>query len=137
MNPPANCVFRGETLLGAQTMMDQKVMEVRWPPTPGWPGQITEWRAAALGCQALHAEIRTPQPDGSLKLVSETRAISLVLGNPDPHLFEDEPTYAEVKPSEAWRRTFEKVGWTWGPDAEQYAAQADNAYLVSVKMAGR
>ncbi|MEJ2007352.1 MAG: hypothetical protein P8Z30_04210 [Acidobacteriota bacterium] len=137
MNPPANCVFPGYTLLGYGTILGQKVAKVRWPSLKGLKDETIQWLAPALGCVAMQTENLVPQPGGKLKVLSKMETVSLSVGPPDPHLFDPEPNYNVVKPSEAMRKVFEKAGWAWDSDAQAHAARADQRYSKAVQMAGR
>jgi hypothetical protein len=98
LNPSRNCAFPGDTVVveGA-TLLDQKVAVVKRRTSFG--PVITAWRAPDLGCEQLQYRVEDPQPDGSYKLVTEDKGVSLKLIEPDPALFDEGRDYAELRPS--------------------------------------
>ncbi len=93
-----NCVTVGETLVAERAaVLDHEVAVVKRILKLG--PTLTVWRAPDLGCAELQYRIEDPQPDGSYKLVTEDRAVSLKLVEPDPALFDEGRDYAELRPS--------------------------------------
>jgi hypothetical protein len=77
---------------------------------------VTRWMAPALACRDLYYRIEAPGPDGKMALQSETRLDKLVIGEPDPDLFEIGASYTEMKPSAASARLYEQMGVTLSPE---------------------
>lgn len=88
----------------------------------------TWWRAPALGCEALQQAYTQAQPDGSFRLVSETKFVSLKLGEPDASLFAVPSDYPAIKPSEALRWWAKREGRKWGSDLQAQAEREDAQY---------
>ena len=128
LNPPRNCVFAGETLASeGATLLGQKVAVVKLGPPHG--PRITAWRAPNLGCTDLQYRSEDARPDGSYKLVTEDRAVSLRLVEPDPALFDEGRDYAELRPSELGSRVDAWFGVTSvGEDVQKPRDQADRLY---------
>lgn len=127
LNPPGNCIFPGETLTGYGTQRGYKVAIVKVGPIGD--NEVTAWYAPDLGCEKLQYRVEAREPDGSMKLVSETRAVSLTTGEPDARLFDVPDSYAKVAPSEAMRREASRLGVSWTPDMQREADIRDAAYL--------
>ncbi len=134
LHPPRNCVGVGETLAGFGKSSGEDVAIVRAglrgvAGTGASEARITSWRARDLACQTLQYRVERPQGDGSWKLLTEQRVVSLKPGEPDPRLFDDGSGYTEARPSEVQRRLLRKVGVS--PDAEPWKTEAerlDKAY---------
>ncbi|MGH9396224.1 MAG: hypothetical protein ACRD18_05170 [Terriglobia bacterium] len=99
LNPPSNCVFGGDTLLQEHgTVLGHPVVVI------GHNGvgalHITMWKASDLGCTQLQYRVEKLQPDGSYKLMSEEKTVSLELTEPDPELFSPGESYTEMRPSD-------------------------------------
>lgn len=128
-NPPADCVFktegnprfiRNETLLGHQVAIIQTLTSTE---------RGTFWRAPDLGCEELQFRYEAIQSDGSFKLFSEERLISLKIGEPEPRLFELGANLKEMKPSEAHRLYFEKLGVPEDDNTKRVSEQMDRSYM--------
>jgi len=126
-HPPANCVWiPGEPAVESGTIMGQQVVAVIQQFADE---RITIWRAPNLGCQEMQNRVEERQPDGSYKLVAETKATSLVSGDPEPSLFELPSTYASLKPSELMRKDYERIGAPWDKRAQQSGEELDAQYF--------
>ena len=87
-----------------------------------------EWRASELGCETIQSR-QGYEHEGAFKLTSETKAISLKLGEPDLRLFDKGANYVELKPSELLRRDTTRAGIPWGKGLQQQAEREDKIYL--------
>lgn len=128
-NPPANCVFRtegdpffvhNESLLGHEVAVIQS-------STEGERG--TFWRSRDLGCEELQFRYESVRPDGTLKVTSEERLVSLKIGEPDPRLFDIGSNLTEMKPSDAHRLFFQKLPIPEDEDTKRVSEQLDAKYL--------
>lgn len=127
LNPPSNCVFDGEILLSEKdTVLGHPVDTIRHDALDGI--RITEWRAPDLGCAQLQSRIEQQQPDGSYKLMSQQKAVSLQVAPPDPHLFKTGQDYVEVGPSQMATAIRESLGYSSPGPAAESAAKFDQAY---------
>ena len=130
LNAPTNCVYPGETLLGYATVLGQHVAIVKQRPLPGVDDEeSTSWRAPALACQELEYRVVAKQPDGSQKVLTRGKAVTLELGEPDPSLFDERTNYAEVKPSDMLRQLASRLGVTWDDHQKASAKIMDDIYL--------
>jgi len=127
LSPPTNCAHQGETVAGFELVGGHQVVKV----TEEISGKkLTLWKAADLSCQLLQLHTEVIQPDGSLKLVYESRLVKLQIGEPDAALFEVPTSYAVLTPSEAWKREADKLGVPWTPGMEK-TEEDDDAFLNS------
>ena len=128
LHAPQNCVWVGETLAAeGVALLGQKVVVVKMGPPHG--PLITDWRAPDLGCVGLQYHVEDPQPDGSNKLVTEDRAVSLQLVEPGPALFDEGRDYEELRPSALLSRMHAWSGVTsQSEDAQAGLAIQDGAY---------
>jgi hypothetical protein len=120
----------GEVRIGADTLAGQFVVVVRNDQLGGsYVRRVTDWRAPELGCQTLKYRVEDQKADGTWRLMTEGRLVSLKLEEPDPKLFDQGADYAEAKPSDVHRKILEMQGTpvdeaTWREQAEQM----DRAY---------
>lgn len=127
LNPPSNCVFGGETLLSEKdTVLGHPVDTIRHDALNGI--RITEWRAPDLGCAQLQSRVEQQEPDGSYKLMSQQKAVSLQMAPPDSRLFKAGQDYAEIGPSQMATQIREQLGYSSPGPAEESAAKFDQAY---------
>jgi hypothetical protein len=63
--------------------------------------RITTWEAPSLGCQHLYVKSEQMNSFGGFRVSAETQTTRLLVGEPDPRLFEVAPELVEMKPSEA------------------------------------
>lgn len=126
VSPPENCVFLGDSLVGYGTIRGYKVAKVKNMAI----GQrtVTAWLAPELGCEQLQYQVEENEADGTTKVTSETRAVSLVTGEPDPKFFDVPDSYNSVQPSLALRKEADKLGAPWNDAMQQEATRADAAY---------
>lgn len=113
LKPEANCVGAGETFLGYGRVLSQVTSTVRETPLSGPDSgttRLTYSRAMGLSCQSLEYTAERKLPDHSWKLVTEGRAVSLSLKEPDRRLFEGDSKYLELKPSQMQMRLLKKMG---------------------------
>lgn len=111
LQPPQNCVFPGETLQGYEALLGQSTALVEHTSTDGY--HVVYWRAPELGCENLRYRGDEKAPDGSRKLVTEMKAVTLRLEEPDPVLFDVREDYDQLKPSECLRRQTARLGIAW------------------------
>ncbi|MGH9351928.1 MAG: hypothetical protein ACRD2G_07190 [Terriglobia bacterium] len=138
LNPPSNCVLSGDTLVTDHaSVLGHTVAVVRHEPMITQDNGLvehfrsTQWRAADLGCTTLKRQFDVQQPDGSYEVVSELRPVSLQLTEPNPHFFDTDQNYSELRPSELDAKISERLGFTGpgpGPSAEQDARSIDPKY---------
>lgn len=130
LRPPRNCIRVGETLLGYGKVLGQDTAVIRGAPLSGDdPLRLTHWRAPDLACQNLGYRVEERQGDGSWRLITVGRTVSLNLQEPDPRLFQVAPGYTELKPSEVQRKLFEKMGVPPDHASDNEVERLDNAYL--------
>lgn len=121
------CVGSKEQNIGNQNIMGQETVGVAKKTTlPGL--RLTEWRALGLGCESLRTVIEQQQPDGSWKVHNEIDAVSLVLGEPDPALFNLPSDYAEMKPSDIEQKEVERINEKMTPEMQKSALTRDAEY---------
>jgi hypothetical protein len=101
--PPANCVRSDfETLVGFREISGERVAIVVGPPAhSAWNAantmRITDSRAIDLACENLGYSVEEESHvDGSQKLMTKAKLVSLTLGDPDPALFQVSPKLTEV-----------------------------------------
>lgn len=128
VRPPDNCVFPGETLVGHGEIAGLKVAIVKWPPN-GDLEDLTQWRAPELACEGLQLRVEAIQGDGTRGLRTEARLVSLELREPDQGLFEAGRNYAEMAPSEAFRRVTTRLGIPWSEEFQRAAEKEDRIYF--------
>jgi len=75
------------------------------------------WKAPALGCQTLHAVTRK---DG--RVIQETFARNIRIGEPDPSIFEVPTGYTEMSPLQVWEFMAER-DWIAKPNMEHEGLQ--------------
>lgn len=63
----------------------------------------TSWRAPGLDFERLQYRVETFKA-GAVRVMSEQRAVSLQLKEPDAKLFDESGNYAELRPSEVLRK---------------------------------
>ena len=64
--------------------------------------RLTNSMAPKLGCESLYVKSEAPaRSGGSFQIAMETKTTKLIVGEPDPGLFEVAPDLEEMKPSEA------------------------------------
>ena len=128
-NPPANCVFntegnptflRNEQLLGHSVAVIQTVTKTE---------RGTFWRAPDLACEELQFRYESLQGDGSYKVASEERLITLNVGSPDSRLFELGPALKEMKPSDAHKLFFNKLPIPEDDATKRVSEEMDQKYL--------
>jgi len=126
-NPPSDCLLGvGEYVAGHRTFMGEDVVVLKMLPK-GSSG-ITWWRAPKLGCEALRSRMTQVQMDGSFRLASETKLLSLKIGAPDSALFEVPAGYRSLSPSQAQKELAAKVGLPWTKEMAKRAQEQDAVY---------
>lgn len=133
-NPPPDCLGPGETLLGYGEVLGERVAIVKGRPIDA--NEFTAWKAPRLGCKSLQHRIEAQQPDGSRKLVTLGRAVSLQVGEPDSSLFDEGVTYSEARPSESLRKVAQKLGLPWDDNLQKEGEHLDNRYSRGVAREG-
>jgi hypothetical protein len=122
LNPSADCVFANyENLIGKDAVLGHAADVV----STSFTGTV--WRAPDLGCETVQSR-EGYKHNGGFMLEAETRAISLKLGEPDPRLFDEGKSYAELKPSDLLRREMASVGIPWDDNLQQHADRDDKLY---------
>ena len=124
-DPQSNCLLPGATFLQYGTILGQRVAISRYMTRES---RVTDWRALDLQCTSLQYKLETKQDDGSFKPLTEARPVSLVLGEPDPLLFDIPLDYTSTRPSEALRRQAVAVGNEWTPEMDEVARGIDGKY---------
>jgi hypothetical protein len=112
MNPPPDCLYRPFKLVGRDNLLGEQVVMVEavYQHPVGGPGHDYLWLAPRLGCESMKFRLETQQPDGSYKLIAESKPVSLRLGEPDPSFFLTlHPATDEVKLSEVQKQAFETL----------------------------
>lgn len=89
---------------------------------------MTWWLAPRLGCADLQDTYTEVQADGSFKLATETKLVSIKLGAPDAALFTVPSDYTNVKPSRALHLEAEDLGQKWNLDLQAQAEREDAEY---------
>lgn len=130
LNPPANCILPGETLVGYGTIGGYKVAVKKIPPIAD--RVVTAWDAPELGCEALQYRVEVREPDGSTKLATETKQVSLNIGEPDSRLFDIPESYANITPSEVMHKEAAHLGIQWTNDLQHEADRRDSVYFGRV-----
>jgi hypothetical protein len=126
-NPPPDCSGSGLTLVKYETVEGQRVaMMTHSSDELNW--KVTVWLAPELACQKLRYLSYDKQPDGSFKLQTEGKATKLVLGEPDPAMFEEPAGFREVRPSEAGRMVAEKYHIPISKEMQEDFDRGDRAY---------
>lgn len=85
----------------SSTILGFHVIRQTWPASekPEWI--VDKWFAPALNCYPLRVVVQERNPEGNTRLVQTVEAASVVLGEPDPKLFEVPPGYVERSPAAA------------------------------------
>lgn len=124
-NHPLNCADPPTfEFAGRGTIAGEPVAIVRdEPESRGWATTI--WKAPGLGCETL--QYRTNR---NFKLLTEMRTTSLVLGEPDPRLFDISSSgYKEMKPSDIVRAYDRKYGHILENENMEALDAADKNYF--------
>ncbi len=125
LHPPKNCVIANyENFLRTETLHGARVDVVSASFT------LTEWRAPALACEVIQSRQGYPH-EGAFKLTGETKVVSLIFGEPDPHLFKVSQTFTEIKPSEMLRREADRWDLPWTQAMQNQADLGDKRYFVN------
>lgn len=122
---PKNCTANGEVYKGDDVVSGQRVAITTFNSSL-WV--TTRWKAYDLGCFALKVQIEDRQEGGSLRLRSETKAVSLQLGEPDASMFDDVATYIEHRPSEIQLELLHMVGVPINDALVAEGARTDKAF---------
>lgn len=132
-SPPPNCVYPGFEFAGRDTIAGELAVILKHVSEPlGWA--TTTWEAPGLGCEQLQYQSYDKQPDGSFKLSTEMRTISLVMGEPDPQLFDlPQSGYEEMKPSDILRAYDKKYGHILDHENMQSLEFADRNYFGTLR----
>lgn len=117
-NPSPDCLYRPDAkLVGRETLFGQEllVLQVMMNGVAVFDAKPsnfreTHWIAPQLGCESLQWRLEEQLPNGSYKLQTDERLISLEIKEPDPAFFDPSENYEEALPSEIIRRHYEKVG---------------------------
>ncbi len=97
----------GECDIGQSTPLRREQMEgvdVDVIQTGAGANRVTLWSAPRLGCEYLRDKAEAPNRDGSFRVALDVKTTKLVLGEPDPQLFEVGSGLIEMRPSEALRK---------------------------------
>lgn len=127
-NSPVDCIYRGDAqiidrqiLFGQQFIVQQHLLS----PSSRQQVRVTEWLAPQLGCEHLGYRTEVEQPDGSYKLQTEARLVSLEMKEPPPAFFDPAANFEEVLPSEVMRRHYQKIDQPEPKEIEQQGKEAD------------
>jgi hypothetical protein len=123
---PKDCVYPGSALLGRDTLESQAVAVVT---DVAEEFKVTEWRAPQLGCEVLQYQAYEKQADGTFKLQAEGKSTGLVLGEPDPALFDEQPGFREAKPTEVAQLFAEKYRISIAKEQLDLLDGFDKAYV--------
>ncbi len=126
--PSKNCFLTGYGLYFDKydTLGGVRVAVIR--SLPKGSSGITRWLAPELGCEELQNTYTQVQADGSFRLVSEEKFVSLRLGEPDAAFFNVPSTYASLTPSAALHKQTVVTGGPWNSEMQAEAARMDAAY---------
>ena len=126
-NSPADCVYRSDaqiidrqTLFGQQVIVQQHLININQEQM-----RATEWLAPKLGCEQLGYRYEVKQPDGSFKLQTDGRLISLEMKEPGAAFFDPAANFDELLPSEVMRRHYQKIGQPEPKEIEEQVKKAD------------
>jgi hypothetical protein len=99
---PAECDWGSQsTLIRHDRMEGQDVDVIQFS---AGANQVTLWAAPKLGCEYLRDKAEAPNRDGTFRIDLEVKTTKLVIGEPDPRLFDVATGLTEMKPSEALRK---------------------------------
>jgi hypothetical protein len=126
-NSPVDCAYRNdEQIIDRQRLFGQEfIVHQHFISFNQEQQRVSEWLAPQLGCEHLGYRIEAKQPDGSYKLVTESRLISLEMKEPEPAFFDPAANFDEVLPSEIMRRHYRKVGQPEPNEIEQQGLKDD------------
>jgi hypothetical protein len=131
LNSASDCMPEGKRegkqgVIGDDVILGHKVIRIGSDLSTG---RVVDWKAPDLTCETLEFTFEEHQPDGSLKLKTHEKAVSLDIGEPPSDIFDSGADYAEMKPSEAQARYFQKVGISEEAASKESAEQSDINYL--------
>lgn len=131
--PLKDCLLEdsGEYLDKYETLGDVKVAVIR--SLPKGSSGTSFWLAPSLGCQQLQTTYTQVRPDGSFRIVSEEKFVSIKLGEPEAALFTVPSTYASLTPSAALHEEFKHNGRPWDSQAQEMAERMETAYARRIK----
>ena len=121
-NPPMNCVYFDAQIIDRQRLFGQEFIVQQYSINEH---RTTDWFAPQLGCEILGYRIGFKQPDGSYKLMTEARLVSLEMREPDGAFFDPAANFEEALPSEIIRRHYQKIGQPEPKEDEQHAKRDD------------
>lgn len=119
MTTPVSCESLWDRLAGHMESTEYlgfRVLKHIVEPSKNEPNRdwlLERWMAPDLNCHPLRVVIWDIAADGSRKPRSVREAASVVLGEPDPKLFEIPADYAERPPSEAEREMAIRTSQPW------------------------
>lgn len=127
LDPPDNCAFPGENLLAENiSVLGHSTAELSHNAVGGL--RMTMWRAPDLGCTTLKSRVDQREADGSYKLMSLMKPVSLKIGAPDTSLFNDGSDYTEMRPSDMHGRVRALLGYNGEDPADETYAKMDALY---------
>ncbi len=126
LSPPSNCVQPWEKFDGYATLAGQRIAILK-----SW--DVTSWRAPELACEELQYRVYDRQTGGGYALRIEKRLVSLELGEPDPHLFDQRADYLEMKPSDVLRALDKKYCHILEHENCEVLANSDRAYFGALR----
>jgi hypothetical protein len=71
--------------------------------------RTTIWAAPKLSCEYVYVDSEAMESTGAFRKSTQTKTTKLVIGEPEPGLFEIPPDFVEMKPSEAQRFFWESL----------------------------
>lgn len=111
----AKCVVSGWTKAGEDTIEEQPVTTLSHTSEDlAW--KAISWSAPQLGCEDLRQLAYDVQADGSLALRTETKTVSLHIGEPDTVLFGERADFREVTPFEVTQLIVQKYSLPLSPE---------------------
>ncbi|MFN0165927.1 MAG: hypothetical protein ACKV22_05795 [Bryobacteraceae bacterium] len=129
--PPQDCRFRsGQVVVGKDNVVGHEVSVLR-DEHAGL--RLVNWAAPNLGCEDLRYTFERKQPDGSYRLITEGRPITLVAGEPQASVFDAQTDYTEMKPSDLQKGFLDKIGMSPQIPVQGNSRQLDRQYLDQKK----
>jgi hypothetical protein len=132
--PAKNCVYGSEIFEKSATLDGLQVTVIRQMLRFG--GVRIEWRAPELACQTLESTFERSQTDGSLRVQTEERFVSVKLGEPDPSLFSIPAGYPSLKPSIALHELWQCEGRPSTEHMQDLTTQMDISFASREEESG-
>jgi hypothetical protein len=129
----AQCLIPGWTKVGADTIQQQAVTTfLHTSEDLAW--KLTVMSALQLGCEDLRQLFYDRQADGSFALTTDTRTVSLHVGEPDASFFDEPAELREASPFEVGQLLARKYGIPMSPEQiHENMRLFENAYSGSAR----